>query len=480
MMRTIATLIFVVGILHAVNCASAADGKESFVRVSEDGQGFTVDGKPWHPFGCNYFDPHVGWAPKLWQKFDAEEVESHFRVMRELGVNVVRVFLTAESFFSRPPNLEPAALEKFDKMLDIARRYGIRLHPTGPDHWEGSPPWRRTDFMAEPKALDAQVAFWKAFASRYRDEPAIFAYDILNEPQVRWNTSAMKIQWPVWLREQYGTVKTLRDAWGGEAQDIRSFDKVAIPPDAPATKSRALLDYQRFREWVADRWVRVQAEAIRAEAPNHLVTVGLIQWAIPAFQGKPSRYSAFRPSRIAPMLDFLSVHFYPLYAGDPLASEENFDRNLASLELVLRYVKAGAPRKPILVGEFGWHGGGRPDRLEERSAEGQARWCRAAVLQGRGIAAGWLNWAYADTPSARDVTKFSGLVTEDGKPKAWGLTFREMARRPDFWATARRKPQSSVVFDVDRAICDPRAGDAVLRRYYEKWKTERGCELIVR
>jgi len=480
MKNIITATIFVAAILIAMSAPRIARTEKGFVGVSPDGQGFMVDGRPWHPLGCNYFDPHVGWAPKLWQKFDAEKVEPHFRVMRDLGVNVVRVFLTAQSFFPEPPNLEPAALEKFDTMLAIARRYGIRLHPTGPDHWEGRPAWRRTDFMADPRALEAQVAFWKALAARYRDEPAIFAWDLLNEPHILWNSPAMKTQWPAWLREHYATLDALRKAWGSDAQNVESFDRIEMPADAPAAKSRALLDYQRFRESVADRWVRLQVEAIRAAAPNHLVTVGLVQWTIPVLYGRPSRYAAFRPSRIAPMLDFLSVHMYPFYGGDPTSSGENLDKNLAYLELVLRYVKAGAPGKPLLVGEFGWHGGGKPDQLRERSPEDQARWCRAAVLQGRGIAAGWLNWAYADTPSARDLSKFSGLVTEDGKPKPWGLAFRELAKKPALWIEPPGTPKANVDFDVDLAIVDPRAADAMLGHYYETWKAEKRCDLNLR
>ena len=80
---------------------------DGFVRIAPGGTGFTLDGKPWHPMGCNYFDPHVGWAPQLWKKFDAQRVEEHFRVMESLGVNLVRVFLTAQSFFAEPPQLDP-------------------------------------------------------------------------------------------------------------------------------------------------------------------------------------------------------------------------------------------------------------------------------------------------------------------------------------------------------------------------------------
>jgi endo-1,4-beta-mannosidase len=365
-------------------------------------------------------------------------------------------------------------------MLVIGRKYGIRIHPTGPDHWEGTPAWRRTDFIADTQALEAQSSFWKAFAARYKDEPIIFAYDLLNEPHVRWDTPAMRAKWPRWLRDKYGTLESLRREWGDEGEDAQSFEGIEIPRDAAAAESRALLDFQHFRESLGDDWVRVQVDAIRSADPNHLVTVGFIQWTVPVNYGRPSRYAAFRPSRIAPMLDFPSIHFYPLYGGDPLASDENLTRNLAYLEFVLRYVKAGSPEKPLFVGEFGWHGGGKPDGLQEWSADDQARWCRAAVLQGRGIAAGWLNWAYADTPSSRDTTKFSGLVTDEGKPKPWGLAFSELAAKPVLWTQEAPVPKGEIVFEVDKAIVDPQTADTFLRRYHETWTREKGCRLTVR
>jgi endo-1,4-beta-mannosidase len=480
-LRRIAHLAVFISIVSAPPQAAQTNASErEFVRVSPDGRGFAVGEHPWYPMGCNYFDPHVGWAPKMWREFDAAKVEEHFRVMRGLGVNVVRFFIAAQSFFPEPPNLEPDALKKFDAMLAIARRYGIRVHPTGPDAWEGNPPWRAGDIYADPKALDAQVAFWKAFAARYKDDPIIFAYDLKNEPHIGWRGPDMSVGWRAWLRERYGTMDGLRKAWGDEARSVQSFEAVAVPKDEAASTSVALLDFQHYREWLADRWTKLQVEAIRSVDPNHLITVGLIQWTVPVNIGKPSRYAAFRPSRIAPLVDFLSIHFYPLW-GDPLASEQEFDRNLAYLELLLRYTRAGDPRKPLFVGEFGWYGGGSTnDRSVVRSAEDQARWCRNAVMQGRGISAGWLNWAYADTPSARDITKFSGLVSEDGKPKAWGEAFRELAKAPSVWTTHNEAPQAEVEFDVDRAIVDPEAGDATLRRYFESWKPAKSCGLRVR
>ena len=45
------------------------------------------------------------------------------------------------------------------------------------------------------------------------------------------------------------------------------------------------------------------------------------------------------------------------------------------------------------------------------------------------MACGWLNWGMYDHPQAKDVSRLTGLLTVDGKEKAWGREFRELAER---------------------------------------------------
>ena len=81
------------------------------IVVTSDGRGFVErdSGRPYIPFGTNYYDPHTGWAPKLWRRFDPEKVREHFRVMGAMGVNCARVFLTTASF--QPDTLEFGAVD---------------------------------------------------------------------------------------------------------------------------------------------------------------------------------------------------------------------------------------------------------------------------------------------------------------------------------------------------------------------------------
>jgi hypothetical protein len=66
----------------------------------------------------------------------------------------------------------------------LCRERELYVIPAGPDHWEGVPDWRRgADAFADEAVLAADEKWWSAFAERFKDEPGILAYDLLNEPR---------------------------------------------------------------------------------------------------------------------------------------------------------------------------------------------------------------------------------------------------------------------------------------------------------
>ncbi len=430
------------------------------IRVASDGHGFvTAEGRPFVPFGVNYFRPGTGWAPQLWKQFDAAATRRDFARMKESRVNCVRVFLTYGSFCEEPGKLPETGLAKFDEFLSIAEEAGIYVHPTGPDHWEGLPGWAQTDRLADERVLSALEAFWRSFAARYRGREVIFAYDLLNEPEVRWDTPPMRTGWNAWLRRRYGTSERLAEAWKREVGDL-SAGRVAVPEPKDAPGDPMLLDYTRFREEIADAWTRRQVDAIKAADPAALVTVGLIQWSVPIVLGSPAQYSAFRPSRLAPMLDFLEVHFYPLAHGAyHYGGPEEEARNLAYLEGVVREVSRFG--KPVVLAEFGWYGGGKPRHVGrdaiDATEEQQAEWCRKVVETTASPVVGWLNWGFYDHPEARDVTELIGLAKPDGTLKAWGRAFRELASRYERGVPARALPADLPDLDWDACVTDGEA-----------------------
>lgn len=446
------------------------------VRVAADGRTFvTAGGKRYVPFGVSYFRPHTGWAPQVWKQFDASAVRQDFQLMREAGVNCVRVFLSFGSFYQQPGVLSPIGLEKFDQFLALAEEAGMYVHPTGPDHWEGLPEWARGDRYADDTVLSALETFWKLFATRYRGRTALFAYDLLNEPEVRWDTPAMRDKWNRWLAAKYGSSERIGSAWGGPGP-VPSLPGVPVPPPNEAPGSKPLLDYQRFRENVAEEWTRRQAAAIKAADPNALVTVGLIQWSVPSLVFGVQHYSAFRPDRQAPFLDFIEIHFYPLDQGFyEYGRPEAEERNLAYLESVVR--EAARPGKPVVVAEFGWYGGGRltidGGKHPAATEEDQARWCSRAIDTTAHLATGWLNWGFFDCPEAGDVSQLTGLFTVDGKAKAWGRTFQGLAARHQGQAMPPPKPLARPELDWDACITSPRASNEFRDRYFQAFRAER-------
>jgi hypothetical protein len=443
------------------------------VRIAADGRTFqTDDGKPFVPLGLNYYRPGTGWAPQLWKKFDADATRQDFARMRELGVNCVRVFLTYGSFFMDHDRLHPEGLAKFDQFLDMAEQAGVYVHPTGPDHWEGMPNWQPKDLAGDEPSLAALETFWRLFATRYRGRNVIFAYDLRNEPAVPWETAGIRGPWNAWLQTQYKAAGALAQAWSVPVDALRWGDQSAPPKEALGR--RQLLDYQQFREELADQWTRRQVAAIKAADPAALVTVGLIQWSVPALLPGVQQYSGFRPQRQAPLLDFLEIHFYPLAAGFYEYAPDDEIRNLAYLESVVR--ETAACGKPVVVAEFGWYGGGSLTlggrEHPVASEDAQARWCRRAVETTTGLATGWLNWGFYDHPEARDVSQRTGMLTVDGRPKAWAREFQQLAQSLTHEPIAPAQLGPRPTLDWDRCLTDPAAGREFLQRYGESCKAQ--------
>jgi len=442
----------------------------SKVRVAADGSGFIRDGKPFIPIGLTYFRPHTGWAPQVWKRFNPEETRADFRRMKALGVTVVRVFLTYGSFLQSRGQVDSDGLVKLDRFLEIAEEAGIYVHPTGPDNWEGTPDWARGDRYAEEDLLKAQEAFWTALATRYRGRSVIWAYDLLNEPEIRWEGAPMAASWNRWLEASYKTSQALASAWG---VPIRTIQLGTIPVPARSTPAGPLLrDYQHFRESIASEWTRRQAAAIRAADTEALVTVGLIQSSVPLNLAGPWHYAAFRPRQIAPWLDFLEVHFYPVDGGVyHYENAEAEQRNLAYLHTVVR--EAAAPGKPVVLAEFGWYGGGKPTldggTWPAATEFDQARWCRLAVKTTRGLATGWLNWGLFDHPAAGDITQLSGLLTADGKTKAWGTAFSALATELPAHPLRLYVPTGSFL-DWDACTIDAQARAAARERAIKEFQ----------
>jgi hypothetical protein len=81
----------------------------------------------------------------------------------------------------------------------------------------------------------------------------------------------------------------------------------------------------------------------------------------------------------------------------------------------------------VVLGEYGWYGGGAPQQHPYLGESQQANWIQAEIEASRALADGWLSWPFADTPESKDVSLYAGLVKSDLTVKAWGRKFKELA-----------------------------------------------------
>jgi hypothetical protein len=328
------------------------------VKVSADGKGFAFypSGRPFVPWGFNYDHDETGRLIEDYWDADWLRVEEDFREMKQLGANVVRVHLQFGKFMVNEMQPNTNALARFVQLLRLAERSSLYLDVTGLGcyHKQDVPAWY--DDLNEERRWAAQANFWRAIARVGRNSRAIFCYDLMNEPVAPHKDGVGKD----WLGPPFGG-----------KHFVQWISREGKGRERPA---------------VARAWTRQLSSAIRAEDPEPLITVGLVDWSLP----RPGLDSAFHPTVIAPELDFLCLHLYPekgkvneaietlkaFNVGKPVVIEETFPLKCSVTEFDDFFQQS----KPHAAGWVGFYWGRTPDE------------CRRSTEITDAFMLGWLEW----------------------------------------------------------------------------------------
>jgi hypothetical protein len=317
------------------------------IAVSTEGRGFVraASRRPFYPWGMNY-----GNAGRLMEDFwdrDWETFAGDFRELKALGANVVRVHLQFGKFMDAPDRPNAHRLRQFQRMLELAEESGLYLDVTGLACYrpEDTPAWY--DALDEPARWAAQAKFWETVAAAGTASPAVFCYDLMNEPVAPAE------------RRPPGQWRS-----GHLFGNYDFVQYIALEPDG------------RAREEIVRPWIGRMAAAIRQRDTNALITVGLLPWS-----RQWKHLSGFEPKKIASQLDFISVHIYPeqarpdeameslriCAAGKPVVIEETFPLScdVAQLEKFLR------ASREIACGWIGHYDGQTPDELDRLDGDGK-------------------------------------------------------------------------------------------------------------
>lgn len=324
----------------------------AFVRVADDGRGFVRDTeagvRPFVPWGFNYDHDGAGRLIEDYWHDEWPRVEEDFREMHALGANVVRVHLQLGRFMAAPDRPRAPALDRLGDLLRLAERTGLYLDVTGLGcyHKQDVPAWY--DALGEADRWAVQARFWQAVAARCAASPAVFCYDLMNEPILP------------------GKGKPATEWLAGEFGGKHFVQRIALDLAG------------RSRNEVAKAWVETRVDAIRTRDRRHLVTVGVIPWAHVWPKAKPIFYAP----EVGGPLDFVSVHFYPrkgevdkalralaVYdVGKPVVIEETFPLK-CGLEDFEQFIEAS---RGHAAGWIGFYWGDTPEELRRKGTIGAA------------------------------------------------------------------------------------------------------------
>ena len=354
---------------------SAAAGDLPWIRVADDQQSFVLEesGEPFIPWGFNY--DHEGDGQLIEDYWDEKwpTVVAAFREMKQLGANVVRIHLQFGTFMEDPRTPRESSLKQLARLVRLAEQTGLYLDLTGLGcyHKPDVPAWY--DELGEQDRWAAQAVFWEAVARTCADSPAVFCYDLMNEPVVPGGTKK-------------------RDDWLGGAFAGKHFVQFI-----------ALETRGRPRHEIARAWIGRLVQAIRKHDRRHLITVGLVPWSL----DRPGLTSGFVPEKVTADLDFIAMHIYPeqgkldealetvkgfAAVGKPVVIEETFTLKCGAEELG-QFIDRS---REHATGWIGFYWGKLPDEYRPPKTIGDAltlSWLelfqqkRDAILQGGGAAA---------------------------------------------------------------------------------------------
>ncbi len=263
----------------------SAQAERSVVREPEKtGAGFVFSpsGARFIPWGFNYSrDDRFRLLEDYWDADGPdgwEKVDRDFREMKHLGANVVRIHLQFAKFMDAAGKPNQRSLARLSKLIELAGDLGLYLDITGLGTYRVAevPAWYRN--APEKDHWAAQARFWEAVAQLCAGHPAVFAFNIMNEPLA---TSAKRPPGE-WTHP-------------AEMQGLRYVEFINLDPAG------------RKPPDIAKAWLDQMTQAIRKYDRRHLITVGLI-WVDNAH---PENGAGFPPAKIASDVDFFAVHVYP-------------------------------------------------------------------------------------------------------------------------------------------------------------------------
>ncbi|HVN79859.1 MAG TPA: alpha-amylase family protein [Terriglobia bacterium] len=375
-----------------------------------------MNGKPFIPFGTNYFstDNHYG----AFRGGNALVWERDFAEMESNGVNFVRTGIwsnQADVLENHSGGADERYLRGLEAFLQSAARHHIQVNFTfcafdpqtirrypGEDSLQVGP---GTNPYTDPVAVLAQKNYVLSVVQRFKDVPFL-SWDLINEPSFSnpkrlWkgntpNADGTELAaWNSWLEQHHQNLQRLASAWLVSPEELKAFGAIALPSLEALELKRydnpgqlQALDYNLFAQQMFKKWAAEMVSAIRSTGSRQLVNVGQDEGGV---------------------ADRVLNQFYG-DAGVAFTTNHTWWRDDA---LLWDSVVAKRPGLPNIVGETGVQPVWRMDsswRWDEINASGLLeRKLALGLAAANGGSLQW-DWAQGDT---------YGIKRSDGSNKIW-------------------------------------------------------------
>lgn len=165
--------------------------------------------------GVNLACGEFGKVPGIFNKDYTYPSAQQFEYCRRKGLLIVRLPIRWERVQRKLMEpLDPTELARLDQVVEHARERGIRLLFDLHNYARYNGKLIGTDEVP----IEAFSDFWRRFADHYKDESAVFAYGLMNEPhstQGRWPAAAQAGVDAIRSVDREHTISVCGDGWSG-------------------------------------------------------------------------------------------------------------------------------------------------------------------------------------------------------------------------------------------------------------------------
>ena len=269
-----------------------------------------------------------------------EEIQMHFRRMKEVGLSLARVFVIWDHVERKRGQW---TFDLYDAAYDAAAANGIpmltTLCPEDPPGWTRQAPFYHSKLIINtPEYRQHAAEYLRRVVERYKDHPAQGPWSLANEPGLpeSFDDATMR-EFGAWLKARYGSVERLNARW---FRPFESFDTVKVSADMMSgywSDMPTAVDWKNFRiQQLCDQliWIRDQVRRYDAKHPTHIHPSALAH-NMPGFCGA----DAWAEKQV---VDFIGTTIHPIWQLDNYQPEDT-DLGTAFITDVLRSASGKAP-----------------------------------------------------------------------------------------------------------------------------------------